>query len=104
MAAAACLSDVSAIDRRLRITRGQDGRHVTISGVTIDTRRRLVSALNCLCVKTTVVGRVHVRMKLRLTQIWQSFTRSVTTLAIKSWSCGSSGRGACRRGLRVRPN
>jgi len=51
--------------------------------MTIDTRRCFVTALNCLCVKTAIVGGVRVRMKLRAAEIRQGLTRRMTTLALQ---------------------
>ena len=85
MTAPAGFSNVSAIDRRLWIARGKDRRHITVSGVTIDTRCRFVSTLYSLSVKTAIVGCVRVRMKFGATQVWQGFTWRVTALALKIW-------------------
>jgi len=85
VATAAGLGDVSPVDSRARIAGRQDRRHVAVSRVTIDTSSGLPSTLNSLCVKTVIVGSVYVRVKLRASQIRQSLTGSVTTLALEIW-------------------
>ena len=83
MTAAAGFSNVTAIDGRLWITRSKDRRHVAVSGVTIDTRGRLVAPLNCLCMKAAIVSRVYVGMKFSAAEIRQRSAGSVTPLALK---------------------
>ena len=85
MTAAACFSDVTAIDGRLWIARSKDCRHVAVSGVTINTRGRLVAPLNSLCVKAAIVSGVYVGMKFSAAEIWQSSPWSMTPLALKIW-------------------
>jgi len=83
--AAAGFSDVTAIDRRLRITRAKNCRHVAVSGVTIHASGCFAAALNCLRVKTVIVGRVYFSMKPGSAQVRKIFAWSVTALALKIW-------------------
>ena len=53
--------------------------------MTVDACRGFDSSLNCLGVKTEVVGIVGIGVKLGAAQIRQSLTRSMTTLTVEFW-------------------
>ena len=55
MTFAARLGNPCAVDRGIWISARQDGRHVTVTGMTIETGRRLSPVANCLGMKAVVV-------------------------------------------------
>lgn len=85
MTAAASFGDVASVDSRLGIARRKDRRQVVIPGVAIDTTRRLHSTLNAARVKAAVVSCMRICVKLGPAEVRQSFTRSVTALAVEFW-------------------
>jgi hypothetical protein len=82
------LGDVGAIDRRFRIARRQDRRHVAIFGVAIQTSSRLGSILLRLRMKAVVVSAVRLVVKERTCQIRKLLSWSVTALALELWRTG----------------
>ena len=65
MTTAASLSDIRAIDRRLRITRRKHRRHVAVFRVTVETCCRFDAVTNRLCVKAVIVSRMWHGVKKR---------------------------------------